>query len=117
MAEGLFAPLVEETGTLLHSPEGTKFISTCRALPEFRDTSPASPKDEVNRSGDLGDDGDDKFDEDEVLDDEEPVTPAPSQVIEKIPDEDKRKPHVLKRAIFKILPFLEKGEHFDMVSS
>ena len=115
MAEVLLTPLVEETGTLLHSPAGTKFISTCRALPEFHDNGPpASPKDKINRSGDLGDDGDDQFDEDEVLDG---VTPAPPQVIEKIPDEDKRKPHVLKRALFKILPFLEKGEHFHLVSS
>eukprot|EP00731_Ephydatia_muelleri_P016058 Em0009g482a len=48
--------------------------------------------------------------EDGVLESEEPVKPAAPQVIEKIPEEDRRKPHVVKRVFFKIFPSLEKVE-------
>lgn len=66
---------------------------------------------EENDGGD-----DDGVNDDDVQSDDEARSedgelekPAVPQVIEKIPEEDRRKPHVVKRAFYKIFPCLEKG--------
>lgn len=41
---------------------------------------------------------------------EEPAqAPPPPPAIEKVTEEDKRRPHPLKRVLYKIFPFLEKS--------
>ena len=76
--------------------------------PVFNATGPAVNSGGGARSDDDDGEEDDENDEEEEIQ-EDPVIPAGPQIIEKIPDEDRRKPHVVKRTLFKILPFLEKG--------
>lgn len=52
---------------------------------------------------------DENLDVEEKVQIEEPAQAPPPLPIEKVAEEDKRRPHPVKRALYKVFPFLEKS--------
>ena len=76
-------------------------------------TASSKPDSDVTPSKLPDTDGDENDDENLVGEDkvqvEEPTQAPPPPAIEKVPEEDKRRPHPVKRALYKMFPFLEKS--------